>query len=141
MRAAPRDASWYRNPNTSGARVVHAEAVGEDLFAACSRWILLSEAVLWQDSTEVPRDLRCRRRACQRRYLEADWQAASLEQLARAFGSRTGGRPSFTAEAEGDEYLFGAARTSSRQVDLLGLTSSRDEHGAECDCLECNPQR
>lgn len=30
-----------------------------------------------------------------------------IEQLNRAFGSRSGGRPRFTAEAEGDEYLFG----------------------------------
>lgn len=33
--------------------------------------------------------------------------AARVEALNRAFGSRTGGRPQFTAEAEGDEYLFG----------------------------------
>lgn len=30
-----------------------------------------------------------------------------LEQLNRAFGSRTGDAPRFTAEAEGDDYLFG----------------------------------
>lgn len=30
-----------------------------------------------------------------------------IEQLNRAFGSRTGDLPRFTAEAEGDDYLFG----------------------------------
>lgn len=30
-----------------------------------------------------------------------------LEQLNRAFGSKSGGTPSFSAEAEGDDYLFG----------------------------------
>ena len=32
-----------------------------------------------------------------------------LEALGRAFGSKTGDRPRFTAEAEGDDYLFGRA--------------------------------
>ncbi|MFF8817293.1 hypothetical protein ACF07D_04745 [Leucobacter sp. NPDC015123] len=31
----------------------------------------------------------------------------TIEDLNRAFGSRTGGPPSFTAEGEGDEFLFG----------------------------------
>ncbi|WP_153244983.1 hypothetical protein [Microbacterium sp. HSID17254] len=30
-----------------------------------------------------------------------------IEALNRAFGSRTGGAPRFTAEDEGDDYLFG----------------------------------
>lgn len=30
-----------------------------------------------------------------------------LERLNRAFGSKSGGAPSFTAEAEGDDFLFG----------------------------------
>jgi hypothetical protein len=29
------------------------------------------------------------------------------EELARAFGSRSGARPSFRAESEGDDFLFG----------------------------------
>lgn len=32
-----------------------------------------------------------------------------IEALNRAFGSKTGDRPQFTAEAEGDDYLFGRA--------------------------------
>lgn len=32
-----------------------------------------------------------------------------IEALNRAFGSKTGDRPRFTAEAEGDDYLFGRA--------------------------------
>lgn len=32
-----------------------------------------------------------------------------IEALNRAFGSKTGDRPHFTAEAEGDDYLFGRA--------------------------------
>ncbi|MDJ1113218.1 hypothetical protein [Microbacterium dauci] len=31
-----------------------------------------------------------------------------IEALNRAFGSRTGDTPRFTAESEGDDYLFGA---------------------------------
>lgn len=30
-----------------------------------------------------------------------------IEALNRAFGSRTGDSPRFTAESEGDEYMFG----------------------------------
>ena len=36
-----------------------------------------------------------------------------LEQLNRAFGSKSGGTPIFTAEAEGDDYLFGPPPTGS----------------------------
>lgn len=34
-------------------------------------------------------------------------RAVDVEELYRAFGSRSGGRPHFTAESEGDDYLFG----------------------------------
>lgn len=41
---------------------------------------------------------------------EVEQAAASrVEALNRAFGSRTGDTPRFTAEAEGDDYLFGRA--------------------------------
>ena len=46
----------------------------------------------------------------------AGWSVMSadlLEQLNRAFGSKSGGTPIFTAEAEGDDYLFGPPPTGS----------------------------
>ena len=60
--AAPRDASWYDHPDVYSFKAVHAD--NGDMFAACNAGMILSESVHWPDATEVPEDVRCRRRAC-----------------------------------------------------------------------------
>lgn len=69
MRAAPRDASWYNFPDAYSAKAVHIDNGGE--FAACDSWLLLGSPA-WSDASEVPEHIRCRRRACSKRYAEAD---------------------------------------------------------------------
>lgn len=65
--AAPRDASWYANPNTSSFKVVHIDN-GEGL-AACNSHMLLG-VPRWADAQQVPTLARCRRFACQARFTE-----------------------------------------------------------------------
>lgn len=68
-RAAPRDASWYRHPDTSRFKVVHVD--NGDEFAACDSRVPLGVPT-WADAADVPRRIRCRRTACSRRFYEAD---------------------------------------------------------------------
>lgn len=66
--AAPRDASWYPHPDVYRFKVVHADTGDE--FAVCDRWILLGEP-RWERASEVPENIRCRRRACVAAYAAA----------------------------------------------------------------------
>jgi len=55
--------------------------------------------------------------------------AELIERLNRAFGSRSGGRPQFTAESEGDDYLFGPS-PGSRYAGVAALWNA-DQHAVD----------
>lgn len=57
----------------------------------------------------------------------------SIDALNRAFGSRTGDTPRFTAEAEGDDYLFGRP---PRAVDVHKALRSLDDVGGDLEQLD-----
>lgn len=66
MIAAPRDASWYVNPSTSGASHVpryHALAENGD-GPACNPEGVLLDLDGAQDADDVGEEMRCRRPAC-----------------------------------------------------------------------------
>lgn len=68
-KAAPRDASWYDRPDTHSFKVVHVD--NGDEFALCNTGVPLGVPT-WLDAAEVPRRMRCRRRACAAAYAKAD---------------------------------------------------------------------
>lgn len=71
-RAAPRDASWYRNPNVSGFKAVHVD--DGDEFAKCDSHMMLGSTI-WEDAADVPEGIRCRRAACRIAFELSDNQA------------------------------------------------------------------
>lgn len=59
-----------------------------------------------------------------------------VEELNRAFGSQTGDRPTFKAEHEGDEYLFGRRPVpKARAVDVVKALAALDEVGGDVEKL------
>lgn len=62
------DASWAPRGNRSGTRY-HWPNPSDEALAACGRFVLTnSEPVLGMPAGEVPEHLRCKRRACARRW-------------------------------------------------------------------------
>jgi hypothetical protein len=76
LSAAPRDASWFAKPNVSSFKVVHANN-GDD-FAVCMP-VPLCDSPRWEDSREVPPNVRCRRRSCAKAFAAADHETTGLE--------------------------------------------------------------
>jgi hypothetical protein len=61
VRVAPRDASWYDNPNVEWPRVYHA-IISPPYVAACNRYVMLvAEA---ECAATANPGMNCRRRAC-----------------------------------------------------------------------------
>lgn len=59
---------------------------------------------------------------------------ARVEALNRAFGSKTGDRPSFRFEAEGADYLFGR-RPRPRATEVVKALAALDEVGGDLEKL------
>lgn len=62
-------------------------------------------------------------------------RSSAEEELAQAFGARPGGEPSFRAELEGDDYLFGR-RPMARAVDVAKVLGRLDALGGDLEKLE-----
>lgn len=72
--AAPRDASWLEHPNVSSFKVVHVD--NGDEFALCNTGVPLGVPT-WANAAEVPKRIRCRRKACAAAYAAADVEIRS----------------------------------------------------------------
>ncbi len=59
-----------------------------------------------------------------------------VEELNRAFGSKTGDRPTFRAEHEGDDYLFGRRPRTARAVDVVDALAKLDAVGGDLEKLD-----
>jgi len=73
VRAAPRDASWYDNPDTHGLKVEHVDN-GESN-AVCNKSVILDTTYAYENASEVPYANRCSRAACKKAFKMADEQS------------------------------------------------------------------